>query len=38
MGRYHVMLLVSNPHIEAHAVDSFVETAQVGSYHLEILD
>jgi len=33
----NVMLLVSNPHIEAHAVDSFVETAQVAPTILKIL-
>ena len=33
----NVMLLVSNPHIEAHTVDSFVETAQVAPTILKIL-
>ncbi|HLZ12423.1 MAG TPA: alkaline phosphatase family protein [Candidatus Acidoferrum sp.] len=33
----NVMLLVSNPHVEAHTVNSFVETAQVAPTILKIL-
>jgi len=33
----NVMLLVSNPHLEAHTVHSFVETAQVAPTILKIL-